>query len=304
MWFKNLRFYTVDTTELENVLKNPEELERTIKAVSFRPCEANEASRVGFAPIYGNDGPYTFSSGSNYFFKLTEEQKLLPSSVVKTEVESLVKDKELELKRMLNKQERETIKAAVANKLLARAFATRRDLLIFVNTQKKIVAISATSAKRAEAAIAMLREAFSTFPAKLLTPRCLPDARLTSWLSDAKIPEKFKLGSETTLKSKDEDGGIIRASKEDLTSDEIAVHLAAGKNVTELGLSFDDSVDFALTSELAIKRIKLSDIYLENNLQSGSEDEQADAQALLLLQGELLSQLIDYILEIFDCDRS
>ncbi|HAO90821.1 MAG TPA: recombination-associated protein RdgC, partial [Succinivibrio sp.] len=48
--------------------------------------------------------------------------------------------------------EKEALKAAVTNKLLAQAFATRRDFLIWCNTDKNIVGISVTSAKRAERA--------------------------------------------------------------------------------------------------------------------------------------------------------
>lgn len=60
----------------------------------------------------------------------------------------------------------------------------------------------------------MLREAFSTFPAKLLAPHAMVDEKMTSWLKDATtLPKRFTFGSETTLKSTDEDGGIIRASK-------------------------------------------------------------------------------------------
>lgn len=110
----------------------------------------------------------------------------------------------------------------------------------------------------------MLREAFSTFPAKLLAPHAMVDEKMTYWLKDATtLPKRFTFGSETTLKSTDEDGGIIRASKEDLTSEEIAVHLEAGKVATEIGLSFDESLELTLTSDLALKKLKPTDIYLE-----------------------------------------
>ena len=299
MWFKNLRFYTVDLSELNGVLKDDALVEEALEKASFKPCAAQELASVGFAPIFSHEGLYHFSSGENHFFKLIEETKLLPSSVVKTEL------KEIELKRQLRKNEKEALKAAVAGKLLAQAFATRRELLIWVNTDKSLVGVAATSSKRAEKALAMLREAFSTFPAKLLAPHAMVDEKMTSWLKDATtLPKRFTFGSETTLKSTDEDGGIIRASKEDLTSEEIAVHLEAGKVATEIGLSFDESLELTLTSDLALKKLKPTDIYLEKNLPKKSDDETADAQALLVLQGELLSELCDYLMEIFSCDRN
>lgn len=305
MWFKNLRFYTVDLSELNCVLKDDALVEEALEKASFKPCAAQELASVGFAPIFSHEGLYHFSSGENHFFKLIEETKLLPSSVVKTELNELTAKKEIELKRQLRKNEKEALKAAVAGKLLAQAFATRRELLIWVNTDKSLVGVAATSSKRAEKALAMLREAFSTFPAKLLAPHAMVDEKMTSWLKDATtLPKRFTFGSETTLKSTDEDGGIIRASKEDLTSEEIAVHLEAGKVATEIGLSFDESLELTLTSDLALKKLKPTDIYLEKNLPEKSDDETADAQALLVLQGELLSELCDYLMEIFSCDRN
>ena len=311
MWFKNLRLYTIDLQELQGVLKDDALVEEALLKAKFKPCDAQQLATIGFAPLFvyddnGEEKPvYHFSTGNDHFFKLVEEAKLLPSSVVKAELDGLTRQKELELKKVLTKEQKAALKAAVVNKLLAQAFATRREILVWVNTENSFVGINVTSAKRAEKALAMLREAFATFPAKLLTPKCLVDERMTSWLKEnVKLPEHLKFGQETTLKSKDEDGGVIRASKEDLTSDEISVHLEAGKVVTELSLNFNDDVNFNLTSDLALKKIKLDDIYLEKNLPEKSDNEIADAQALLVIQADILNQLCDYILEIFDCDRA
>lgn len=304
MWFKNVRFYTLDLGDTLNTIKDEAKVEELLAKTAFRPCEANEQSSIGFAPLFGSNTPFHFSTGNNHFLKLVEETKLLPSQVVKTQVDEQVQKKELELKRVLNKQEIETVKAAVSNSLLSKAFATRKELLIWFNTQANIVGISASSAKRAEGALAMLRETFMSFGAKLLAPKCVVEARMTTWIKENTLPEKFDFGSEVTLKSTDEDGGIIRASKEDLTSQEIAVHLDAGKNVYEIALNYDDAVTFSLTNDLTIKKVKPTDIYLEHNLPNKVEDEIADAQSLLILQGEIFTELCSYIMEIFDCDRT
>lgn len=303
MWFKNARFYTVDLSELNQIFSDPQALETALEKAKFRPCQAQEISTIGFAPVFGGESSYHFSSGPNFFFKMVEETKLLPSSVVKNELDAQCEVKELELKRQLRKNEKEALKTAITGKLLTQAFATRRELLIFINRDERLMSVAATSAKRAEKAIALFREAFSTFPAKLLTPKCVVEDRITSWLKENKLPEKFVFGSDTTLKSQDEDGGVIRASREDLTSDEISVHIAAGKVVTEIGLAYSDALNFALSSDISVKRLKPTDIYLEKNLNANPEDETAEMQSLLVLQGELLTELEIYLLEIFDCDR-
>ncbi len=301
MWFKNARFYTVDFSELADIFRDEKLLCDAVESTAFRPCTAQEVSTIGFVPVFGGETPYHFSCGHNHFFKLQEETKLLPASVVNNQLNELIASKELELKRQLRKNERDALKSAVINQLLSRAFATRRDLIIWCNPEAKLCAISASSAKRAEKALAMMREAFSTFPAKLLEPHCLVEDRLTSWIREGKSAPLFALGNDTTLKSVDDDGGTIKISREDLTSEEIGVHVDAGKVVTELQLSFDDSLILVLSSDLSCKRMKPTDLYLERNLPPKSDDAIADLQAHMVLQGEMLEKLGTYILETFDC---
>ena len=40
MWFKNLRFYTVDLSELNGVLKDDALVEEALEKASFKPCAA------------------------------------------------------------------------------------------------------------------------------------------------------------------------------------------------------------------------------------------------------------------------
>ena len=81
-------------------------------------------------------------------------------------------------------------------------------------------------------------------------------------MNTAPRSERRKIYSDTTLKSVDDDGGTVRISREDLTSEEISVHLNAGKVVTELQLTFDDSLMLVLCSDLSCKRMKPTDQYL------------------------------------------
>lgn len=303
MWFKNARIYTIDLTEISEIFKNESAVEEAVEKCPFHPVSGNDISSVGFGPLFGPDTAFTFETSGGYFFRLIEETKLLPASVVRDQLADLVLKKETELNRELKKNEKEVLKTALIGQLLSRAFATRRDMLVYVNPTHHLAAVSASSAKRAEKALAMLREAFSTFPAKVLQPRCAVDDRMTSWISKGELPERFSLGTDVVLKSTDDEGGVIRASREDLSSDEIGVHIQAGKVTTELQLMYRDALTLVLTSDIALKRLKPTDQYLERNLPEKSDDRAADLQAHLVLQGELMDELAQYLFEIFDCER-
>ena len=43
MSIKNLRFYTVDTGDINDILKNDTTIEEKLNEVAFRPCEIGRA---------------------------------------------------------------------------------------------------------------------------------------------------------------------------------------------------------------------------------------------------------------------
>lgn len=180
-------------------------------------------------------------------------------------------------------------------------FLSKQEFLIWLNPKEKIVGVATTSAKKAEGAIALLRAAFTTFPAQLLSPHTMPELVMTEWLKNPlTLPEIFHFGNDTTLKSTDEDGATIKASKEDLTSEEISIHLDS-KVVKEISLHYDITADIKLTSDLVIKSFKPVDLYLEKTLPEKSDNPVADAQALLIIEADILASLCPKLLEVFKC---
>ncbi len=304
MWFKNARIYNVDLSEIIEIFKDEQRLDEALRQAAFTPCTAQMVASCGFVPLYGADTPFCYRQGPHCFCLMQEENKLLPASVIKNELETQVRQREQELNRKINHDERNAMKTAVQNQLLSRAFTTRRSYLVYINPESRLCAVSASSPKRAEAVLAMLREALGTFPARILQPRCVVEDRLTAWISTpSELPERFELGTDTVLKSPADEGGVIRASKEDLTSEEIALHIQSGKVSTEVQVIYNEALSLVLTSDLSFKRLKPLDLYLERTLPEQTDDEIANLQGQLVLQGELLNELGLAVMEIFDCDR-
>lgn len=307
MWFKNARLYDLKLDDhLLKIFSDEQELENLMQNHAFRPCQAQEMATCGFAPLYGNKSSlFTFSFEKNFYFKLIEETKLLPASVIKTELEELVLEKEAQLQRDIRPNEKAQLKTALINQLVPKAFSQRRETYIWVNIDKGFCAIGVSSAKRAENALAHLREALGgSFPAKCFSPRCVIEDRMTNWLKNNELPQVFEFGNDLVLKSPDDEGGTIRVSKENLISDEIFVHINAGKVITDLQVIYDDAVSFVLGSDLSLKRIAPLDQYLEKNLSEPTKDEILDLQAHLILQAHILTEVSNTILEIFDCEKA
>ncbi len=89
----------------------------------------------------------------------------------------------------------------------------------------------------------------------------------------------------------------MRCKRQDLTSEEIQLHLTAGKLVTQLSLAWSDKLSFVLDDKVAIKRLRFEDMLQEKAEQDGGEDAlgQLDASFTLMMLtfAEFLPALIE-----------
>lgn len=304
MWFKNARIYSVELSdELLSIFRNPEQLESAISKVKFKPVAPSEMSSSGFAPIYGRASDlYTFTNAGCCFLKILEAKKLLPSTIVNQAVAEEIEIRENQLKRPLKKDEKSAIKTAILQKMISQAFVSRKESYVWINYDKGLVATSASSASAAESAIALVREAFGTFPAKPLSPKVSVEGTLSEFVRTNDLPNNLTLGFNAVLKSIGDEGATVRISRDDLTSDEVINHLDAGKEVTELQLFLESELSFMLSNDLCVKRIAVSDLYMEQNLPEKTDDPVADFQGFMIVESDVLTTIGLNILKTFKCE--
>lgn len=289
-FFKNAIVYRIT----RDIQISAEQLEEALKTLEFTPCSSQDMSRAGWVSPLGNHGQMlTHVAGNQILLCLRKEEKILPSTVIKEALQEKIEKLENEQGRKLKKTEKATLKDEVIHSLLPRAFSKYSQTQIWIDLDKQRIIVDASSYKRAEDSLALLRKTLGSLPVIPLHTEQLIELTLTEWVRNNDTPSGFMLHDEAELKAVLEEGGIAKFKKQDLASDEIATHIEAGKYVTQLSMEWQERISFTITDSLMLKKISLSDVLKEHNDEIHHDDyaQRFDAD-FILFTGEF-SVLID-----------
>lgn len=296
MWFKNLIFYRL-TNPFEH---DADHLETALSEHTFQPCGSQEISRYGWiAPCKGLPDQLVYSCAGYYLICAQKEEKILPSGVIRQNLEEKVEQIEREQARKVYRRERNQMKDEIVLDLLPRAFSKRQQTWALIAPQAGLVLVDASSHKRAEELLNQLRTSLGSLPVVLPDVKQSPGAVMSHWLEQQQpLPAALQLLDESELKDNLVEGGVIRVKGQDLTTSEIVAHLEAGKRVAKLGLEWDENLRFLLHEDLSVHRIKQTDQFRERQ-QDVADDELARFDADVAQLGLELTRLIPDLLQAF-----
>ncbi|MCP3791750.1 recombination-associated protein RdgC [Pseudomonas sp. N2-11] len=283
MWFKNLLTYRLT----QDVPFEPEALEAALASKPARPCASQELTTYGFVAPFGKgeDAPLVHVSGDYLLIAARKEERILPSSVVNDAVKEKVEEIETEQMRKVYKKERDQIKDEIIQAFLPRAFIRRSMIFAAIAPRLGVILVNSASAKRAEDLLSTLREVMGSLPVRPATVKIAPVATMTDWVKSQNAAEGFYVLDECELRDTAEDGGIVRCKRQDLTGEEIQLHLSTGKVVTQLALAWQDKLSFVLDDKMVIKRLKFEELLQEQAEQDGGDEaaQQFDASFQLMM---------------------
>ncbi|OVZ81866.1 recombination-associated protein RdgC [Yersinia kristensenii] len=294
LWFKNLMVYRLS----REVSLSADEMEKQLSALSFTPCGSQDMAKTGWvSPMGSHSDALTHTVNGQIVICARKEEKILPSPVIKQELQTKIERLEGEQHRKLKKTEKDSLKDEVLHSLLPRAFSRFNQTFLWIDTVNDLIMVDAASAKRAEDTLALLRKSLGSLPVVPLTLENPIELTLTEWVRSKELPAGFALMDEAELKAILEDGGVIRCKKQDLFSDEIAVHIEAGKLVTKLALDWQERVQLVLSDDGSLKRLKFSDTLREQNEDIDREDFAQRFDADFILMTSELAALIKNLIE-------
>ena len=294
MWFRNLSLYRF-TKPFE---LTPEELDEQLAARPSRPLGDLEPAFTGWTQPLGEEGTQLVHALGNCIMVCArKEEKILPAAAVRELLEQRLAEIEEKEGRRPGAKARRELKENIIFEMMPRAFSKSSRQYAYIDRKHGWLLVDTASATRAEEVISLLRECLGSFPVVPLATEEAPVDVMTQWLKDRSVPTGLEIGDECELRDLVEDGGIVRARREDLFSDEIQAHVQGGKRVMKLAMTWKERVSFVLDEHFILRRLRFEDAVLDEAGESRAESfaERFDAD-FALMSGEMqrfLPALID-----------
>ncbi len=295
MWFRNARPYKLPG----RLGIDASELSQRLSRRPFQPCRPSQAVSSGWVAALSDDATdFVHKSGDYWLIRLQREERLLPASVIRSEVNSRIQEIQTGQGRRVQRKERLDIVDEVTQDLMPRAFTKSQYLEALINDREGWVWVNTASAGRAEDLLSLLREGLGNLPVAIPDTQKSPVIVMSQWLLNGGLPDGMSLGGDVDLEDPQEEGGVVRVRGMYLESDEIRRHIESGKQVVRLALSWQDQIDFVVDKDLSLRRIRFSD-ELKGVNEELHEDVLARRDADCLLMGETLSTLQSAIAKTF-----
>ncbi|ARS54214.1 recombination-associated protein RdgC [Kushneria konosiri] len=269
MWFKHLQLYRL----LDEHDWSMDQLTQALDTYRFAPVTETQARRVGWAAPAGRHGDQLVHEIQGHrLMTLLRQERLLPSAVVKETLDERVETLTAQQGYPPGRRDKLALKERIVEELLPRAFTrtTRTDL--WWDTKRRLIGINASSAKRAEEILDVLRESLGSLKVIPLAPQTPAGRTMTTWLTDPTTrPEGVVLGDQIELRAKGDDG-ILRARSIDPDGEEVRMSLDVGRQASKLALNIEEQMTLVLQEDMSIKSIRFADAVLKEIDDTDSDD--------------------------------
>ncbi len=285
MFPKNLLIYRVN----RDIQFDPEKMETLLGEFKLTQLGSQDKQKFGWVPaLYDKSSALAHCSGGNILIRAQKSEKLIPASIISKMVKEKVEQLEREEGRPLKKKEREQVREDIVIDILPTALIKESFTRLFILPSQSLIIVDASSYKKAEDALALLRKTLGSLPVVPLIPAVAVETTLTEWVKTAQVPAGFSIGNSAVMQSIIEKGAQVTLKNEELSAESIQKHIEENKVVTALSIDWQDRIKFTLKDTMAITRVKFADELKEQNDDIPREDLAARLDAdFTLIAGEL-----------------
>ncbi len=301
MWFKNLALYRFT----EPFTLTSAELEEKLSDKPFRPCGSQDEFSLGWTSPAGNTTEQLVHDSNGFMMVcLKKEEKVIPAAVINEMLQEKIGDIEEKEGRKLAKKERTTVKDELIFELLPRAFSFSKKTFAYIDPKGGWIIVDAASAKKAEDLLSFLRKGIGSLPVVPINSNVKPTVIMTEWLNDSKkVAKNFLVEDECELRAPEEDGGIIRCKRHNLSLPEITNHLDNGKQVIKLAIAWSERLSFVLDENLSIKRLKFLDLIQDQVADTDADDEITQFDVDFSIMSLEIANFLPHLLDAFGGEK-
>lgn len=295
MLFKQIQLF-----QLTDALKySPEELSEKLVPFAFTSCLPTFASSSGWVcPFIDEEtGPLIHGLNGYMLICLQIEEKILPGSVIRQELNEKIKEIENRDDRKVRQKEKLSLKDEITITLLPKAFTKLTRIYAYIDTRNQWLILGTTSPSKTEQFISLFKKSFSenihSFKFKKIS------SVMTGWLKNQDYPHNLAIEKACVLQDPNHQNRIIRCQEQNLFASAIQTLLKEGCEAKQLALSWQDRLHFILTDDFSIRGIKFQEELLTEINAIDAETKQQQLDADFFITTETFSLFLKDLLDLF-----
>lgn len=262
----------------------------------IKPMSASTISNFGWGnATFFTEEPY-YQTNNGFLLNFQEDKKSIPGSLVKMELDKVIKEFEKREERKAKGKEKKEMKEHIISKLAETAFIKSSFTEGYIDNKNMVLVINTASDKGADNFIALLRK-YITLKISLIEPDFNVSQELTKWVTDKYTPEQFSFGSNISLIDIN-DSSESSYKNQDLLSEEVEENISNGKIVSVISLVWQERYSFSLNSNFRIKGLQVYDSVKENIMEDAGEDFDAISyfeSEVIMMMGDFYEIITDLI---------
>jgi recombination associated protein RdgC len=289
MWFNNTLVYQFDLNE-------EVDLNASLQEERLKPCPPHARFIYGLLPAFADEMIQEVAGST--LVCMGKEERILPRGVIKKLLQERIQLIEHQQNRTIKRAEKAQIAEDLEFELLPKSFCVQKRLLALLDTVNKRLIINSSSVNQASQLTAFLRKTVSGISIEPLSVGENLALRFAQWINHPEtLPDDFQLASDCLLFSLQDEKKRVHCKGYELPAEEIITLLAQGMATAEISLIWKERIQFTLTHEFILKRLKSLDYLIDdfNEIKDLEEEYQRQDAALTLLSGEL-RELINALL--------
>lgn len=294
MWFKQVQVFQLN--DLSNKLVDG--VASLLEPLAFSPCLPSMADTVGWvAPVDEEGADLARNVNGNIMLCIQFEEKILPATVINQAVVEKIKHIEQTADRKVRQKEKLALKDQVVTTLLPRAFSKLSRVYAYIDTKNHWLVLGTANANKTEKFIDLFKKSITDKIKPVEIKKIAPT--ITHWLQHQSYPTDFAIEKTCVLQDPNQQKRVIRCQQQDLFAGSIQSLLKDGCEVKQLALSWQDRVNFILTTDFIINSLSFNDELTEHVKELEVETKQQLFDADLFIMSETLSGLLKALLTLF-----